>query len=123
MDKKFSDLLIELGIFSQTKPGFKYNIKLKKFEDSSSYLTSIKRFFYKESKDELLIHIENIINSCITILHENLELDKKKILTESLMSFISGIKNFLDTYKDYPDFVSKINAWILQLEMEIKNSD
>lgn len=120
MNKNFCELLIELNIISQAKVGEKYSLKLKRFQDSNSYITSFLRFFYGEDKEKLLNYLDKVIQEVINILQSNeLSEEEKKILIERVQNSKNGLNNLKQTYLGFTDFVSKIETWIIILDHEI----
>lgn len=129
----YEKLLLNLQIISKIKTNNKIYINndiiyIEPY--SNQIITPLKRWYYGDSREKSLNHINNIINITIEILNkqdnvllDNKDKDKMKMLFFTLEKTIIGLNLFKINYINDIITVSKIDILISKIDNFIKNYD
>lgn len=118
------DILQKLEILSEIREGQKLNIADMTYCEANSWWSSITRRYMGESRENLIFHLENIINQAIASIEEFKNSEFASILVKSLYKSKTGVENLAKTYKEDPNTFSKIKIILTNIEIQLtKNSE
>jgi hypothetical protein len=113
------ELLVRLKFLSLIKPGYKVNFTSMTFTDASSWVGSVYRTCYSESKEKLIMDINSIIDRTNQALNQYKDTDLYQLIIYSLYDAREGLLNLRETYKDHPYFLSELGICITNIDLQL----
>ena len=112
-------LLRKLYFLSMIPEGKKPCFTDMTFVDADSWFGAFQRTRYHESKDTIMMEIENIIDETSQQIESCKDPDFIKILIEALAKAKEGINRLFITYEEYPNTKSKLNVCLASIQIQL----
>lgn len=116
LPNELSKHLEDLLFISSIKPGFKVNLFSRSFVDTESYTGTLLRTYHGESREKLIIFINNLVGATVDFLNKYKNTNWEKVIFDALSKAKAGIFNLSETYANDPGFISKINICLNKID-------
>lgn len=115
------DLFRNLEYVAMIEKGKKPCLSDMTFVEAKGWLGAWKRYRLSESKGNLAAFLECLIDQTFVALQDSRNKDYIPLILNSLSKARAGILNTLETYKDYPAFVSAMRVTISNINLQLKS--
>jgi len=116
---EIKSLLVKLQVIGMTESGQKLSTRTQNFTYSNSWYGAIIRWFNRENRSDLLLHLDETIQFSLNLL----ESEYSELLSSHLKLASYGIKNMTRTYIDDSNMVAHLNVLIETIKLKVDISD
>lgn len=118
---KLSYFLTKLGIIKDIKPGQKFNTGSMSIVDGNTWYSTIYRTIMREGQKDMLLYLGELIFEAHNHIQKYENTDHIKTIIVDLYYARFGIINLLETYKNCPDTIDKLNDHIGNIDVELSS--
>ncbi len=116
--------ITRLKFIGSIPPGYKVDSRALRLE-SNNLFTPIKRYFYGESREDILVFISNCVYTSFEIIQSYINSDKTsdKIfcanIIQDLIKSVSGLRNLQKTYREDKMFYCEIETLVEAIQAKV----
>jgi hypothetical protein len=116
-------ILMKLEYLGMIERGAKPNMNDMTFVRANSWFGALYRAINHESKDNVVLHVNQIINETIAAIDEYGKTKFLANIIQSLSRARRGVSNLVDTYRDYPSIVVQLNVILVSIDLQLSSHE
>jgi hypothetical protein len=122
--KPITNLITNLCIVSLLEKNQKLNLKTMSFSDKTTWGQTFYRFYYRESRHNLIDYLKALISESILAIQDFSGTEYLPLIVNHLNLAKTGLENLIETYKDDPKIVAELKIIMENIEIVLdKNCD